>query len=73
MWIDDHSSWSDLYKTQCYPLKVGWLDMPERIIDIGAFGKWWGMEKAMVDYDIHEEDWENAPSENTAPDAKKPT
>ena len=59
MWVDDYSSESDLFKVKCSPLKVGWRDMPQRIIDIGVLGKWWWIEKAMVDYDIHEEDWED--------------
>ena len=57
MWRDNYHRRTDLYKAQCKPLKVGWLDLPDRTLDIGVLGKWWWVEKAMIDYDINPNEW----------------
>ncbi|KAL3308492.1 hypothetical protein Ciccas_012977 [Cichlidogyrus casuarinus] len=31
----------------------------ERVLDVGAFGKWFWLDTAMLDYDVNERDWEN--------------
>ena len=58
MWIDKYSSNVCLSKAQVPPLKVGWLDLKERVIDIGVLGRWRRLEEAMNNYDINEEEWE---------------
>ena len=58
MWLDNYDPQVDLYKAQCKPLKVGWLEMRERIVDIGVLERWIYMEKAMIDYDVNPAEWE---------------
>jgi hypothetical protein len=38
MWVDDFSPDLGLYASRCDYLKPGWLDMKQRIIDIGFLG-----------------------------------
>ncbi len=58
MWLDNYDKQVDLYSAQCKPLKVGWLEMKDRIVDIGVLDRWIYMEKAMIDYDINPAEWE---------------
>ena len=58
MWIDNYDSEVDLYDARCKHLKVGWLNFKDRIVDIGAFGHWWLIKKAMENYDINPDEWE---------------
>ena len=39
MWLDNYDKKVDLYKAQCKPLKVGWLEMKDRIVDIGVLDR----------------------------------
>jgi hypothetical protein len=39
MWVDDYSPELGIYAARCEFLKPGWLDMRQRIIDIGFLGK----------------------------------
>ena len=57
MWLDNYDKQVDVYQAQCKSLKVGWLEMRDRIIDIGVLDKWIYMEKAMIDYDINPAEW----------------
>lgn len=57
MWRDNYKEGVDLFDAQCKPLKVGWFDLPERTLDIGILGKWHWIEKAMKDYDINPNEW----------------
>jgi hypothetical protein len=38
MWVDDYSPELGLYAARCDYLKPGWLDMRQRVIDIGFLG-----------------------------------
>ena len=58
IWLDNYDKGVDVYQAQCKSLKVGWLDMKDRIVDIGVLGRWIYMDKAMVDYDINPAEWE---------------
>lgn len=65
MWVDNFDSNVDLFVAHCKPLKVGWLEWKERIIDFGISNRWWWMYKAMKDYDINPDEWkETMPSIN---------
>ena len=39
-------------------MKPGYLDFPERIVDVGCFGRWWMAEKVLKDYDVHPDEWD---------------
>ena len=51
MWLDNYDSDLDLYDARCRFIKVGWLDLPQRIIDFGVFKRWRWIDKAMLNYD----------------------
>lgn len=59
MWIDNYDQAVDVYEARCKLLKVGWFELPERIVDIGILGHWRWLEKAMIDYDINPAEWED--------------
>ena len=58
IWLDNYDKDVDVYQARCKSLKVGWLEMKDRIIDIGVLDRWIYMEKAMIDYDINPAEWE---------------
>lgn len=58
LWFDNYDASVDVYEARCKHLKIGWLEMfQERLLDIGFWGKWWFIEKAMEDYDINPNEW----------------
>ena len=57
MWVDNYPKETDLYLARCKPLKVGWLDVKDRMVDIGILNKWWYIEAAMKDWDINPQEW----------------
>jgi len=54
----DFDSNCGLYKSQCEYLTPGYLDFLDRIVDIGCLDRWWFAEKALKDYDINPEEWD---------------
>ncbi len=60
MWLDNYDPGVDVYPAQCKPLKVGWLDMKDRIVDVGVLDRWIYMERALVDFDVNPVEWEEA-------------
>jgi len=67
MWIDNYDPCVDLYEAQCKHLKVGWLEWKDKIVDVGVAGRWRGLDRAMIDYDINMEEW------RTTTEGVKPT
>jgi len=59
MWIDNYDPTVDVYEARCKLLKVGWVEWPERIIDIGVLGRWRWLENAMMDYDVNPAEWDD--------------
>lgn len=57
----DYSDTSCYYEARCYYLKQRWIYMYKRILDVGFLGRWYFLEKAMVDYDVNEEELEIVP------------
>lgn len=57
MWVDNFDASIDLYEAQCKQLKVGWLNWRDKIVDVGVGGRWRGLDRCMVDYDINPEEW----------------
>ena len=47
MWIDNFDKGNDFYEARCKFLKVGWLELSDRLIDVGFNRKWYWLEKAM--------------------------
>ncbi|PIK40313.1 hypothetical protein BSL78_22841 [Apostichopus japonicus] len=58
MWRDNYSRNLSLFDSTCTHLKVPWKEFPERIVDIGVHGRWLQLEKAMIDYDVNENEFE---------------
>ena len=51
MWIDNFDKNCDFYEARCKFLKVGWLELRERVIDVGFNSKYYWLDKAMNDWD----------------------
>ena len=41
------------FAENCPHLMPHWWTVRERILDIGFWGKWWSLEKQMIDYDVN--------------------
>ncbi|KAG2470746.1 TIM29 translocase, partial [Polypterus senegalus] len=52
---------SMIYEAQCPHLKPRWLQFPERILDVGFFGKWWVLRSKMFDFDINDDEFRHLP------------
>ncbi|XP_078387607.1 mitochondrial import inner membrane translocase subunit Tim29 [Cetorhinus maximus] len=52
-----------IYNAQCEYLKPRWSDFPNRILDIGFFGKWWILSSKMRDWDINDDEFAYLPAE----------
>ena len=59
----DYSHTSCYYEARCYNLKQRWIYMYKNIVDIGFLGKWYFLEKAMLDYDVNEEELSMLPDD----------
>lgn len=57
MWCDNYDKTVDLYDARCKYLKAGWLDLPDRYIDIGFLGKWYKINEAMENFDVNPKEW----------------
>lgn len=51
MWIDNFDKKSDFYEARCKFLKVGWLELKDRVIDVGYNRTWHWLDDAMVNCD----------------------
>ncbi|XP_007905292.2 mitochondrial import inner membrane translocase subunit Tim29 [Callorhinchus milii] len=51
------------YNAQCEHLVPRWVDFPERVLDVGFFGKWWILSSKMTDWDINEDEFSHLPPE----------
>ena len=47
----------DAYDKNCYYVQPRWIKLYERIVDIGMLGRWFMLEKAMVDYDVNDDEF----------------
>lgn len=54
LWLDNYDRAICLYRATCKHTKYDLLSWHQRIVDVGFLGKWWQLEKAMVDYDVNE-------------------
>ncbi|XP_028966720.1 mitochondrial import inner membrane translocase subunit Tim29 [Galendromus occidentalis] len=47
----------ELYPAQCSFLQPTYFEMlTERVVDFGAFGRWWLIDRMMRDYDVNDEE-----------------
>lgn len=61
--VERATSKCDLYEMQCNALKpsifTGWIH-DGRILDVGAFGRWWMLDKTMRNADVNDDEWATA-------------
>lgn len=60
MWIDNSSNNCKSYKCTCNYLKPQIINLHERIADVGFINKWWILDRKMIDYDINNDEFNNA-------------
>jgi len=61
-----------LYASTCKYLKPHWTEFHKTIVDVGVFGRWIYIEKAMEDYDINSDEWmeDGTPNKNFSYNAR---
>jgi hypothetical protein len=58
MWQDDHTPDSGHYLSQCSYLKPSIASFfRDRVVDIGAFGRWRMLDHKLIDYDVNPSEW----------------
>lgn len=57
LYITQFTKGIDLYEAQCRQVKPHWTQFHKHIVDVGVFGKWLTINKAMRDFDINPEEW----------------
>lgn len=57
IWLDNYDKGVALYQAQCEYLKPRYLTFYERIIDVGFLGRFWILERKMLDYDTNPNEW----------------
>lgn len=58
IWRHDADKKIGLFQATCKYLKPLWSEVGERFVDIGFAGKWWMLERNMVDFDVNPLEWE---------------
>ena len=59
VWEDNFDSQVGLFAAQCDYVKPTYLEiLQDRVIDVGFNGKWLFLEKAMQDYDVDPDEWD---------------
>lgn len=59
IWRDNYGANLGLFDSSCKHLKVPWKEFPKRIIDVGIHERWLYIERAMIDYDVNENEFED--------------
>ncbi len=54
---EKYSNDCDIFDRNCYYTKPRWLSMKDRFVDIGFLGRWYQLEKAMIDFDVNEDEF----------------
>ncbi|KAL3869602.1 hypothetical protein ACJMK2_042269 [Sinanodonta woodiana] len=57
MYRTDFSSEVGLYEARCKLVKPHWTEFHKSVVDVGLFGRWIFLDKAMQDFDINPNDW----------------
>ncbi|XP_076462428.1 mitochondrial import inner membrane translocase subunit Tim29-like [Babylonia areolata] len=58
MWVAEYDPAVDKFEARCGLVKPRWLEFHKQVVDVGVLGRWYWLGKAMVDYDINEEEWD---------------
>ncbi|KAK3594578.1 hypothetical protein CHS0354_006267 [Potamilus streckersoni] len=57
MYRTEFSSEVGLYEANCKFVKPHWTEFHKSVVDVGLFGRWIYLDKAMKDFDINPYDW----------------
>lgn len=63
MLLKDYGEDYDGYERHCYYTKTRWVYLWKQVIDIGAMGHWYYLEKSMTDFDINYEELKDCPDD----------
>lgn len=63
MLLKDYGKDYDGYERHCYYTKTRWVYLWKQVIDIGAMGHWYYLEKSMTDFDINHEELKDCPDD----------
>ena len=60
LWRADYAPEVGHIKAKCKYLEPGYLDVftQGRVIDVGFMDRWWLTDKAMADYDVNPDEWD---------------
>ncbi|NXR33989.1 TIM29 translocase, partial [Zosterops hypoxanthus] len=58
---DPHGRDPALYRARCPHLQPRFWGLSGELLDVGALGRWWGLEEALRDRDINEEEFGHLP------------
>ena len=57
VFMNEFPTYSGLFEANCSQVKPHWTEWYKAVVDVGIFGKWIYLEKAMKDYDINPDEW----------------
>lgn len=52
MWLADYDQQLSLFKATCSYTGIEYSKFPDRVIDVGFWGRWWNLHNKMIDYDV---------------------
>lgn len=47
------------YHVSCKHMRQRWWKKWANVVDVGFWGRWWALDRAMVDYDVNDEELKN--------------
>ncbi|NXV86800.1 TIM29 translocase, partial [Calonectris borealis] len=57
-----HAADAAFYPARCRYLQPRWRELPERLLDVGFWGRWWVRGARLRDYDVNEEEFGGLPA-----------
>ena len=54
----EHNSVCKSYHVTCKHVRERWWNRWKRVVDFGLWGRWWALDRELVDYDVNEEELE---------------
>lgn len=76
IWRDNYNTDFGHVKAKCKYLTVGYTDIlfneRERIVDVGFLDNWWFTNKAMEEYDVNQDEWDESGNPIDTKDQLKP-
>ena len=52
----EHTPVCKNYHVSCKHLRWRWWSRWSHVVDVGVWGRWWALDRAMVDYDVNDEE-----------------